>query len=95
MATVKDLLPGDLVTLGGRRAVLLVSCDHPVWSGVLLTVWRMKDDDSVMVAAMDPRDTGPDPEPIESAARADRLMAELITAGEAMRFGAGLRRREV
>ena len=93
MSTVEELLPGDLVTLGGRRAVLLVSCDHPVWSGVLLTVWRMKDDDSVMVAAMDPRDTGPVPEPIEPAARADRLMAELITAGEAMRFGAGVRRK--
>ena len=91
--TVEELLPGDLVTIGGRRGVLLLSCDHPVWSGVLATVWRMKDDDSVTVAAMDPRDPGPDPEPIESAARADRLMAELITAGEAMRFGAGLRRR--
>ena len=93
MATVEELLPGDLVTIGGRRAVLLVSCDHPVWSGVLLTVWRMKDDDSVMVAAMDPRDTGPDPEPIEPGARAARLMDELVTAYEAMRFGAGLRRR--
>ena len=72
MATVKDLLPGDLVTIGGRRAVFITWCLHPVWEHMRLVIWRL-DDDSIRLATMRSGDEVGTVQPIELAARAARL----------------------
>ena len=72
MATVRDLLPGDLVTSGAARAVFIASCPHPVWHRWLLVIWRM-DDGSIGLDVLRPGDEVGDVQPIEPAARAERL----------------------
>jgi len=73
MATVRELLPGDLVTApDGAAAVFLTACPHPVYHHLLLVIWRMGDG-NVRLDALHPGDEVGDIEPIESAARANRL----------------------
>jgi hypothetical protein len=95
MATVEELLPGDLVSEpDGTAAVFLTACPHPVWHHLLLVIWRMKADDTVRLDAMYPQQEAGEVQPIEPAARADRLKDELVTAAQVMRHDIGLRRRE-
>ena len=72
MTTVEELRPGDLVTSGAARAVFIASCPHPVWHSSLLVIWRM-DDGSIGLDVLRPGDEVGDVQPIEPAARADRL----------------------
>jgi hypothetical protein len=80
MTTVRDLLPGDLVTAPGRRpAVFITSCPHPVYHHLLLVIWRLGNG-SVRLDALHPDDEVGTVEPIEPAARAERLADALINA---------------
>jgi hypothetical protein len=73
VATVKDLLPGDqVITLDGMVAVFITSCPHPVWEHLLLVIWRMGDD-SIRLDTMRAGDEVGTVQPIEPAARAERL----------------------
>jgi hypothetical protein len=36
-----DLAPGDVITLGTRRAVFVTRSPHPLYSGLLLVIWRL------------------------------------------------------
>jgi hypothetical protein len=91
---LSELCGGDKVAIGADHGVLVVVCQHPVWEQARLAVWRMASDDSVRIVAMSPDDEVGEPERIEPAARAGRLMDAAVTGGDVMRFGAGLRRRD-
>jgi hypothetical protein len=41
MATVADLIPGDLVTNAGARAVYVTRTEHPLWPHLQLVVWQL------------------------------------------------------
>lgn len=43
MTTVSELVPGQIVTNPGGRAVFVASADHPVYLTLRLVVWRMED----------------------------------------------------
>lgn len=45
MSTVKvrDLVPGDRVTLAGESAVFITQAVHPVWPVLHLVIWRLGD----------------------------------------------------
>lgn len=43
MATVAELLPGDLVSQGGMSAVFITHCQHPIWPDLRLVIWRLDD----------------------------------------------------
>lgn len=43
MVTVRELLPGSKVTLGGRSAVFISSEPHPIHRGLSLVVWKLDD----------------------------------------------------
>ena len=45
MSTVADLQPGDLVLLQGvpLTGVFVATAPHPVYSGLLLVVWKLSD----------------------------------------------------
>lgn len=72
MTTLRDLLPGDLVTKGSLRMMFIQSCPHPVREGLLLVIWRWGDG-SIRLGTLRPDDKVGDVEPIEPAARAARL----------------------
>lgn len=76
MATVRDLLPGDLVTTGTGQAVFMSSCPHPVYEGKLLVVWRTGDG-GTRLDTLRPGDEVGDVQPTEPAARAARLSEAL------------------
>jgi hypothetical protein len=80
MATLKELLPGDLVSSPGRKpAVFLTACPHPVYHHLLLVIWRTGNG-RLRLDALHPGDEVGDVEPIEPAARAERLADALINA---------------
>lgn len=37
---VHDLLPGDLVNLGGHSAVFIADTEHPIWPHLRMVIWR-------------------------------------------------------
>jgi hypothetical protein len=76
VSTVEELLPGDLVTIGGRRAVFITWCLHPVWEHLRLVIWRL-DDGGIRLATMRSGDEVGTVQPIEPAARAARLAEAL------------------
>lgn len=39
MATVADLIPGDLVVLGGMSGVFISRGTHPIWPHLMLVTW--------------------------------------------------------
>jgi len=78
VSTVKELLPGDLVTSGDARAVFITSCPHPVWEELRLVIWRMEEDGSIRVDVLKPDYEVGDVGPIEPAARAGRLADALL-----------------
>ena len=41
MATVADLIPGDLVRNGGMEAVYITQSPHPLYPGLRLVIWRL------------------------------------------------------
>lgn len=43
MATVAELVPGDLVRLPGsdQEGVFFQRCRHPVWPYLMLVIWRL------------------------------------------------------
>lgn len=43
MATVSDLVPGDIVASGPGRAIFVQRAPHPLYPGLVLVVWRMAD----------------------------------------------------
>jgi hypothetical protein len=79
MSTVRDLLPGDLVTSAPGRPVFITSCPHPVFHHLVLVICRLADG-SVHLEALHPDDEVGAVDPIEPAARADRLADALINA---------------
>lgn len=79
MTTVEELLPGDLVTNGTRRAVFITSCPHPVFHHLVLVIWRLGNG-SLRLDELLPGDEVGDVQPIEPAARAERLADALINA---------------
>jgi hypothetical protein len=93
MSTVRDLLPGDLVISAPGRPVFITSCPHPVFHHLVLVIWRLPGG-SVRLDAMHPGDEVGAVDPIEPAARAERLADALINAEQVMRHGIGLRRRD-
>jgi hypothetical protein len=38
-----DLLPGDLVVLGGQSAVFITRTQHPIFPSLQLVIWKMPD----------------------------------------------------
>jgi hypothetical protein len=78
MATVKDLLPGDLV-ISSAWPVFITSCPHPVFHHLVLVIWRLGNG-SIYLDALHPDDEVGAVDPIEPAARADRLADALINA---------------
>jgi hypothetical protein len=79
MSTVRDLKPGDLVTSTPGRPVFIGAYPHPVYHHLVLVIWRLSNG-SVRLDALHPGDEVGDVEPIEPAARADRLADALINA---------------
>jgi hypothetical protein len=80
MSTVRELLPGDLVTsTGGTAAVFIMSGPHPMFHRLLLVIWHMGNG-SLRLDALLPGDEVGDVQPIEPAARAERLADALINA---------------
>jgi hypothetical protein len=88
MARVNRLLPGDKVSQGGRSAVFITACPHPVWEGLRLVIWRMDDDSLSLDALRGDQDVG-QVEPIEPAARATRLRDALLAADQVAGHGTG------
>lgn len=43
MATVADLVPGDLVRNAGMEAVYIEQAPHPLFPGLRLVIWRLGD----------------------------------------------------
>jgi hypothetical protein len=43
MATVADLVPGDLVRNAGMEAVYVTQSPHPLYPGLRLVIWRLGD----------------------------------------------------
>ncbi len=41
--TVYSLLPGDVVSMGGRQAVFVTHTGHPIWPKLRLVTWRLDD----------------------------------------------------
>jgi hypothetical protein len=79
MSTVRDLKPGDLVISTPSRPVFIGAYPHPVYHHLVLVIWRLSNG-SVRLDALHPGDEVGDVEPIEPAARADRLADALINA---------------
>jgi hypothetical protein len=83
MSAVRDLKPGDLVTSTPGRPVFIGAYPHPVYHHLLLVIWRLSNG-GVRLDALHPGDEVGTVEPIEPAARADRLADALINAAERM-----------
>jgi len=78
MATVRELKGGDLVTRpGSKPAVFIVACPHPQLRQLVLVFWRMANG-SIRLDELLPGDEVGTVEPIEPAARAERLAEALI-----------------
>lgn len=43
MTRVRDLIPGDEVTLPPESAVYIAQCEHPIWPRLRLVIWRLRD----------------------------------------------------
>jgi len=43
MTTIRELLPGDLVSLPGQSATFIAAAPHPVWPRLMLVIWRLDD----------------------------------------------------
>lgn len=43
MATVADLMPGDLVVSGGMSGVFIHRGEHPLYPPLMLVIWRLDD----------------------------------------------------
>jgi hypothetical protein len=43
-ARVRDLMPGDLVTLGAEQATFIARVPHPLWPMLQLCIWRLAGD---------------------------------------------------
>jgi hypothetical protein len=43
VATVQELLPGDLVTHGLQSATFIASGRHPKYTGLALVIWKLND----------------------------------------------------
>lgn len=76
MTTVRELLPGDLVTSTPSRPVFIGAFPHPIRHHLLLVIWRLNDGSIRLHAARPDGEVGA-VEPIEPAARAARLAEAL------------------
>jgi hypothetical protein len=81
MSTVRDLKPGDLVTSARARRVFITSCPHPVFHHLVLVIWRLGNG-SLRLDELLPGDEVGAVQPIEPAARAERLADALINAAQ-------------
>ncbi len=79
MATVSELSPGDLVTNAGMSAVFITRMPHPVYSTLMLVVWRLDDTQGggYSFDALDPRQEVGERTPSTPQERADRLRTAL------------------
>ena len=78
MATVRELKGGDLVTRpGSKPAVFIAACPHPQLHHLVLVIWRLPGG-SVRLDELHPGDEVGAVEPIEPAARAERLAEALV-----------------
>lgn len=41
MATLRDLVPGDLVSRAGMTALFVEQAPHPLYPGLRLVIWRL------------------------------------------------------
>jgi len=76
MATVADLLPGDLVTNSIESAVFIACTPHPLYSGLMFVTWRLADGSWSHDALSAAQEVG-DVTPADFAARRERLRAAL------------------
>lgn len=77
---IRELLPGDRVSggAGGGFATLISwSTPHPMWPGLALVVWRMRDG-RLQLDALDPEYTAPTVHRVEQTE--DQRMASLRSA---------------
>ena len=76
MATVAELVPGDLVTLCQDSAVFIGRGEHPVWPRLMLVIWRLGDGWSL--DALSARQEVGDVTPSTHDERQQRLRAALL-----------------
>ena len=78
MATVRELKGGDLVIRpGSKPAVFIAAYPHPQFHHLLLVIWR-RHNGRYRLDALHPDDEVGDVQPIEPAARDERLTEALI-----------------
>ena len=76
MATVAELIPGDLVTQAGMSGVFISRSAHPIWPYLMLVTWRLHDRWSL--DALDPMQEVGEVVPSAIAERQARLRAALL-----------------
>lgn len=73
MATVQELLPGDLVNRRGENSVFIASGLHPGLDPLLMVIWKA-DDGEWALGVMSPDDEAGDVHPSSSGLRWERIM---------------------
>lgn len=80
MATVQNLIPGDVVLNPiGDKATFIARTEHPLFAGLQLVVWRMKDGSWSHDALSERQDVG-EVERSTPDQRRDALSAALLGA---------------
>lgn len=81
MATVSNLIPGDLVTMADQSATFVARTQHPIWNHLQLVVWRMPAGHPVgdwSHDALDARQDVGEVAPATHEQRVNRLRAALL-----------------